>query len=597
MLPLRYRGASSIPTCNRLACSLVGVLGSRCYSTSSELAAKSSAGLDRLRTRRVGGKADLFALPKTPARTRFAPSPTGYLHLGSLRTALYNYLLARATGGRFIIRVEDTDRTRIVADAEARLYDDLKWAQLDWDEAPDIGGMFGPYRQSDRLPHYHKYANELLESGKAYRCFCSSHDLEKHKEHAATNRQSTNYPGTCRSIPKSEAEQRASDGEVHVIRFKANGTVSIVDRVYGRFTKNEEEDDFILIKSDKFPTYHFANVVDDHLMEITHVIRGAEWLISTPKHVALYNAFGWTPPEFGHVGLLTDSKGQKLSKRNQDIDISSYRRQGVLPSALTNWAALLGWSMGSGNNEVVKNLEELVQKFSFKFTKGNIQVNMNKLETFEHRHLANLLREDPLDVTYLSEVLLNPMFDAIKRINMGKTDDEKQLLLGHFSNQQTAHDYILRVLQANSTKYPKPVDVLLQNPYLVWSIPSKTYRLSVENSANDADTMDKEDQVLNQLYDALSAIPEPLWTQAGISKTLTECIVELKAKTSEDSDQENPTAFVHSCIRFAVVGDPNVPCKASSVVLGLIGKNEALTRLQAARNALKMYRPLNPVPS
>ncbi|KAL5615037.1 hypothetical protein BROUX41_005102 [Berkeleyomyces rouxiae] len=595
MLAARHRALNCKPAYSLLTKPLAQVVLSKYYSTLSEPA--KNGGLDRLRPRRVGGKPDLFALPKTPARTRFAPSPTGYIHLGSLRTALYNYLLARATGGQFIIRVEDTDRTRIVADAEARLYDDLKWAQLDWDEGPDVGGTFGPYRQSDRLSHYHKYADELLENGKAYRCFCSAHDLEKHKEHAATNRMSTNYPGTCRTIPKDEAEQRAATGETHVIRFKAGETVPIVDRVYGRFTKNEEEDDFILIKSDKYPTYHFANVVDDHLMEITHVIRGVEWLISTPKHVALYNALGWTPPEFGHVGLLTDTKGQKLSKRNQDIDISSYRRRGVLPSALTNWAALLGWSMGSGNNEVVKNLGELVKKFSFKFTKGNVQVNMSKLETFEHRHLTNLLREDPLDRKHLEEVLLDPLFDAIKRIDKEKNCTDTRPLLQQFSDRQTARDYILRTLQTNTTKYPQTIDVLLQNAYLVWSIPSDMYRASVEKSTNDVDTTTKEEQVMGALYSTLSTIPGSTWTQAEISRVLAEYISMLKTSDPDGTGSANPTAFVHSCIRFAMVGDYNVPCKASSVVLGLVGRQEALARLEKARQALKTYQGLNAVSS
>ncbi|KKA26231.1 hypothetical protein TD95_000105 [Thielaviopsis punctulata] len=550
----------------------------KCYSTPAE--APRAGGLDRLRGKRPV-KMDPFALPKKPARTRFAPSPTGYLHLGSLRTALYNYLMARATGGQFIIRVEDTDRTRIVHDAEERLFDDLKWAQLDWDEAPDVGGPFGPYRQSDRLHHYHQHANQLLASGKAYRCFCSLHDLEKHKEHAATHRLLTNYPGTCRSIPLEEAEQRAANGETHVVRFKAEGTVPIIDRVYGRYTKNEEEDDFILIKSDKYPTYHFANVVDDHLMEITHVIRGAEWLISTPKHVALYNAFGWTPPEFGHVGLLTDHNGHKLSKRNQDIDISSYRRQGVLPSALNNWVALLGWSMGSGQNEVVKNLEELVKKFSFKFTKGNIQVNMQKLETFEHRHLINLLKEQPLNMELLTSALLNPMYDAIHHIDTTAKPAGYSTLLPAFAARSTGAAYILRLFQANTTKYPKTIDILTQNPSLLWSIPPATYTAHLSSSPRPAAA--REASTLRALRSLLAAVAAPEWTQKHIAGILAEYVETYKAEAPEG---ENPTAFVHACLRFAMVGGFDLPSKASSVALSLLGQEEAVKRLD---NAVQAY--------
>lgn len=217
-----------------------------------------------------------WALPKTPARTRFAPSPTGYLHLGSLRTALYNYLLAQATGGQFIIRLEDTDQARLVSDAEQVLYDDLRWAGLHWDEGPDKGGPFGPYKQSERLNLYTEHAQSLLESGHAFRCFCSKEDLEFNLQQATASGGAAHYPGTCTHIEKGESDRRAANGEPHVVRFKsAEKPVAALDLVYGNYKKAEQEDNFIIMKSDGFPTYHFANVVDDHFMKITHVIRGA----------------------------------------------------------------------------------------------------------------------------------------------------------------------------------------------------------------------------------------------------------------------------------------------------------------------------------
>lgn len=217
-----------------------------------------------------------WALPKTPARTRFAPSPTGYLHLGSLRTALYNYLLAQATGGQFIIRLEDTDQARLVSDAEQVLYDDLRWAGLHWDEGPDKGGPFGPYKQSERLDLYTEHANSLLESGHAFRCFCSKEDLEFNLQQATASGGAAHYPGTCTHIEKGESDRRAANGEPHVVRFKSSEKpVAALDLVYGNYKKAEHEDNFIIMKSDGFPTYHFANVVDDHFMKITHVIRGA----------------------------------------------------------------------------------------------------------------------------------------------------------------------------------------------------------------------------------------------------------------------------------------------------------------------------------
>ncbi|KAF3352732.1 hypothetical protein VdG1_08669 [Verticillium dahliae VDG1] len=329
-------------------------------------------GLKTLRSKlQPKGSNILHELPKTPARTRFAPSPTGYLHLGSLRTALYNWLLARATGGQFLIRVEDTDQTRLVEDALPRLLKDLKWAELDWDEGPDIGGPFGPYVQSERLHHYTKHAEHLIETGHAYRCFCTAEELERHKQQTLDGGSLVNYPGTCRSVPPDQAARRAANGESHVVRFRSEGRPSFTDVVYGRYQKNEDESDFILMKTDGYPTYHFANVVDDHLMEITHVIRGVEWLISTPKHIALYDAFKWTPPTFAHAGLLCGPNGEKLSKRNRtiDIDIGAYRDQGILPSALNNWLALLGWSPSknaSAKGDVFPSMDELAKKVKFR---------------------------------------------------------------------------------------------------------------------------------------------------------------------------------------------------------------------------------------
>lgn len=287
----------------------------------------------------------IWSLPESPARTRFAPSPTGYLHLGSLRTALFNYLLAQATGGQFIIRLEDTDRTRFVYDAESRLYQDMKWAGLTWDEGPDKGGPFGPYKQSERLDLYRQHVDILLEKDHAFRCFCSKEDLEFNLQDATSSGALAHYPGTCMGIPKSESDRRAANCEPHVVRFKTSEVpVSAPDLVYGAYKKAEREDNFIIMKSDGFPTYHFANVVDDHFMKITHIIRGAEWLISTPKHVELYNAFGWQPPHFAHVGLLVDHQRQKLSKRDIDnIGISVFRDTNITPEALLNFSVLLGW--------------------------------------------------------------------------------------------------------------------------------------------------------------------------------------------------------------------------------------------------------------
>ncbi|KAF3009805.1 Glutamate--tRNA ligase mitochondrial [Curvularia kusanoi] len=356
--------------------------------------------LVRLSRRTISSKAakeqkSNTALPSTPARTRFAPSPTGYLHLGSLRTALFNYLLAKSTGGQFLLRIEDTDQKRTVADAEQRLFKDLRWAGLDWDEGPEVGGPYGPYKQSERSAIYREHAQKLLDSGHAYRCFCTTERLNALAEHRHKLGLATDYDRTCASIPKDESDDRAHRHEPHVIRLKVPDQYPTYrDLIYGTFkplkrrghvTETSYEDP-ILLKSDGLPTYHLANVVDDHLMNITHVIRGSEWMPSTPKHIAMYSAFGWTPPQFAHVGLLVDEAGNKLSKRNFDTDITSFKEQEIFPETLTNFAALLGWSHKEKTD--VMTLSDLIRNFTLKFTKGNTTVTFGKLHFLQRKHAA-----------------------------------------------------------------------------------------------------------------------------------------------------------------------------------------------------------------
>ncbi|KAF2502448.1 glutamyl-tRNA synthetase [Lophium mytilinum] len=331
-------------------------------------------------------------LPSSPARTRFAPSPTGYLHLGSLRTALYNYLLAKRTGGQFLLRIEDTDQKRTVPGAEKRLLEDLRWAGLEWDEGPEVGGPYGPYKQSERTTLYQEHAEKLVSSGHAYRCFCTSQRLAEMAKLRTEQGLSPDYDRTCAGISEEESQERAAKGESHVVRLKVPDVYpEFNDLVYKkvghtkRIGANDGYEDPVLLKSDGLPTYHLANVVDDHHMKITHVIRGTEWLPATPKHLVMYQAFGWSPPEFAHVGLLVDEKGNKLSKRNFDTDIASYRdKLGVFPEALSNFVALLGWS--HKNKTDVMTMNELVDNFVMKFTKGNSTVTLGKLWFLQQKH-------------------------------------------------------------------------------------------------------------------------------------------------------------------------------------------------------------------
>ena len=296
-------------------------------------------------------------------RTRFAPSPTGYMHVGNLRTALYAYLMAKKQGGSFILRIEDTDRERYVEGAVDIIYDTLKDAGLLWDEGPDVGGEYGPYVQSERMGMYLDYGRQLVEKGGAYYCFCSKEELEircadKAKEGIAR------YDGHCAALDKEETERRLAAGEPYVIRQKMprDGTTVFDDLVYGRIeVDNSELEDQILIKSDGMPTYNFANVIDDHTMGITHIVRGNEYLSSTPKYNLLYEAFGWDVPQYIHCAPVMKDETQKLSKRNGDASYQDLIAKGYLPQAVINYLALLGWAP-KGEQEIF-SLEELTAAF------------------------------------------------------------------------------------------------------------------------------------------------------------------------------------------------------------------------------------------
>ena len=298
-------------------------------------------------------------------RTRFAPSPTGYMHVGNLRTALYAYLVAKKDGGTFILRIEDTDQQRKVEGAEDIIYNTLRQCGLRWDEGPDIGGPVGPYVQSERMGMFIDYAKQLVESGHAYYCFCDKDRLEQMKTIQKASGQPTRYDGHCRNLSKEEVEARLAAGEPYVIRQKMplEGTTTFHDEIFGDITvENSTLDDQVLIKRDGMPTYNFANVVDDHLMGITHVIRGNEYLSSTPKYNLLYQAFGWEIPVYIHCPPVMKNATEKLSKRNGDASFEDLVAKGYLKDAVLNYIALLGWNP-KGEEEIF-TLDELVREFS-----------------------------------------------------------------------------------------------------------------------------------------------------------------------------------------------------------------------------------------
>jgi glutamyl-tRNA synthetase len=330
-------------------------------------------------------------------RVRYAPSPTGLQHIGGIRTALFNYLFARSLGGAFILRLEDTDRSRYDESFVQNLYDTFAWLGIQWDEGPDSGGPFAPYVQSERTALYKQYAGELLRKGLAYRCFCSTERLEKiRQEREAARSGETGYDRQCRNIPRDEAEKRAASGEPHTIRLQIplGETTRFHDHLLGDIEwKNDDVNpDPVLLKSDGFPTYHLANVVDDHLMRISHVLRAQEWLSSTPLHVIMYNSFGWEPPEFCHLPMVMGQDGKKLSKRHGATSIDEFRRQGYLGEALINYVALLGASYEEGKD--VYTLAELASLFSLdKLNKAPAVFDYKKLEWYNGQYIRMMRAE------------------------------------------------------------------------------------------------------------------------------------------------------------------------------------------------------------
>jgi glutamyl-tRNA synthetase len=325
-------------------------------------------------------------------RVRIAPSPTGDPHVGTAYIALFNFCFARKEGGQFILRIEDTDRTRSTRESEEAILRALRWVGLSWDEGPDIGGAYGPYRQSERADIYREHAEILLEKGAAYRCFCTAERIAALREEQKKAKATLGYDGRCRTIAPEESKARAAAGETFVVRLAMprEGKTSFVDRLRGPLEfDNAQVDDQVLLKSDGFPTYHLANVVDDRLMEITHVIRAEEWLSSTSKHVVLYQAFGWPQPEWIHMPLLRNADRSKISKRKNPVSLDYYRDTGILAEALLNFLGLMGWSFGGDREKFT--LAEMVENFSFdRVALGGPVFDLEKLSWLNGNYIRDL---------------------------------------------------------------------------------------------------------------------------------------------------------------------------------------------------------------
>ena len=333
-----------------------------------------------------------------PVRVRFAPSPTGHPHVGNIRTALFNWLYARHSGGTFIVRIEDTDVARRVEGALEGILDGLRWLGLDWDEGPEVRGKYGPYFQSQRLDLYREATQRLVEQGNAYPCYCPPERLVELRAEQQKKKQSIGYDRYCRNLSEAERQQREKEGITPVVRFKMplEGQTSFSDIIWGEVTvENSTLDDYVLLKSDGYPTYHLANVVDDHFMEISHVLRAEEWLPSVPRHKLLYQALGYEMPHLAHLPMILGPDRSKLSKRHGAVSITEYREKGYLPEAMVNFLALLGWSLDDKTDIIPR--DELVKHFSLeRISKTAAVFNQEKLDWMNGVFLRELSHEELL---------------------------------------------------------------------------------------------------------------------------------------------------------------------------------------------------------
>jgi len=392
-------------------------------------------------------------------RVRFAPSPTGYPHVGNIRTALFNWLFARHMGGKFIVRIEDTDVTRKVDDALAVILDSLRWLGLDWDEGPEVGGEYGPYFQSQRLKTYHEIAQRLVDQGDAYYCYCSPQRLEEMRAEQTRRKQPPGYDRRCRNLSEAQRKEREAAGIAPVVRFKVplEGETRFTDLIRGEVVfAHSTIDDLVLLKSDGFPTYHLANVIDDHLMEVSHVMRAEEWLSSTPRHILMYRALGWQHPQFAHLPMILGADRAKLSKRHGAVSIAEFREQGYLPETMVNFLALLGWSLDD-KTELLSR-QELVDNFSLeRVSKTGAIFNRQKLDWMNGVYLRNLSQEDflkqslpflesglpaeverPLSIDYIRQILpliqerakkLEDVVDLVRFFFVAELDYSADLLI------------------------------------------------------------------------------------------------------------------------------------------------------------------------
>ncbi|MDD3887674.1 MAG: glutamate--tRNA ligase [Patescibacteria group bacterium] len=491
-------------------------------------------------------------------RTRFAPSPTGYMHIGNFRSALYAYIFAKQNKGKFVLRIEDTDKKRYVEGALNNLIITLNWAGLNYDEGVFIEnndiiqkGDFGPYIQSERLDIYKKHALELVKKEKAYYCFCTEERLEEMRKQQIESGRAPMYDRRCLNLSKEEIDKKIVNHEKFVIRQKIEiaGFTEYNDLIRGKISiKNDMLDDQILLKSDGYPTYNFANVIDDHLMEITHVIRGEEYISSTPKYIQLYNNFDWQVPFFAHLPLLLNPDRTKLSKRQGDVSVEDYIKKGYLRDAIINFVAFLGWNPGQGSEEEFFNLDQLVEKFDLKKVhKSGAIFDLKKLDWINSHYIKNL----SADKLYK---LALPYFEQKDFYKNAKTE-------------QKTEEYLKKVLGIEKERLNNLSEVGENNKFFFMEINYEKELLLWKKM-----TYDELKTSLNMSKDALSNISEQDWTKDSIEKIL------LKIAKDKRGELLWP-------LRACLTGEKKSPSPFE--VAFVLGKNEVLKRLDQALNLLK----------
>ena len=475
-------------------------------------------------------------------RTRFAPSPTGYMHIGNLRTALYEFLIAKSQGGSFILRIEDTDQERFVEGATDVIYKTLEMSGITHDEGPDIGGDYGPYVQSERKNDYIEYAKQLIEKGEAYYCFCTKERLDSLKTEAG-GETITHYDRHCLSLSKEEIEENLKNGVPYVIRQKIKeGTTTFHDEVYGSITvDNSELEDQILIKADGYPTYNFANVIDDHLMNITHVVRGSEYLSSTPKYNLLYEAFGWDIPTYIHLPAVMKDQHQKLSKRNGDASFQDLVAKGYLPEAIINYIALLGWSPSV--NQEIFTMDELIKIFDIKgLSKSPAIFDIVKLTWMNGEYIKKM------DADKFYELALPYLKESVK------SNVDLKMLAGFIQSRIGTFNDIAEMVDFVDTLPEYSPELYIH----------KKMKTNLENSLES----------LEKSVPFLKAQTE--WTNDALYQNLTAFAQEQGVKNG----------VVLWPIRTALSGKPTSPCGATELCV-LFGKDETIKRLEKGIELLK----------